>query len=159
MIQWCWRNVWWYGCRCHLFMQDDRLPLALILLMVNFWYELGKLMTRYVFLDARFVIWLAIDLLLLLVKIWCWENNEEVWLLEARWLILAIFQATSILLFSVVRKLILNGGAIRHKGLLLHCRPTWLRLPNTWQCASYRLVKLYLLTRMYNEKTSGLFPV
>ena len=28
MIQWCWRNVWWYDCRCHLFMQDDRLPLA-----------------------------------------------------------------------------------------------------------------------------------
>ena len=39
------------------------LQLYLFLLLVNFWYAFGKIMTRYVFQDARFVIWLAIDLL------------------------------------------------------------------------------------------------
>ena len=31
----------------------------LSLLLVNFLYELGKIMTRYDFLDARFFIWLT----------------------------------------------------------------------------------------------------
>ena len=35
---------------------SNRLQLDLISLLVNFWYELGKMMNRYVFLDARFVI-------------------------------------------------------------------------------------------------------
>ena len=62
----------------------NRLQLDLILLLVNFWYELGKIMTRYDFLDARFVIWLAIDLLLLLVNIWFWaKKNNQIWLPEA----------------------------------------------------------------------------
>ena len=60
--------------------------LDLILLLVNFWYELGKII-RYIFLDARFVIWHAIDLLLLLVNIWFWANNDQIWLLEARLII------------------------------------------------------------------------
>ena len=59
---------------------SNRHQLDLILLLVNFWYELGKIMTRYVFLDAIFpgcyMIWLAIDLLLLLVNIWFWANND-----------------------------------------------------------------------------------
>ena len=39
-----------------------------ILLLVIFLYELGKIMTtgRYDFLGARFVIWFAIDLLMIL---------------------------------------------------------------------------------------------
>ena len=65
----------------------NRLQLDVILLLVNFWYELGKIMTRYDFLDARFVIWLAIDLLLLLVNIWFWAKNDQIWLPEARWMI------------------------------------------------------------------------
>ena len=47
----------------------SRLQLDLILLSVNFSYEMGKIITRYDLLDATFVIWLAIDLLLLLVNI------------------------------------------------------------------------------------------
>ena len=34
---------------------SNRLKLDLISLLVNLWYELGKMMNRYVFLDARFV--------------------------------------------------------------------------------------------------------
>ena len=58
-----------------------------------FWYELGKIMTRYDFLDARFVIWLAIDLLLLLVNIWFWAKNDQIWQPEARWMIFCNIRA------------------------------------------------------------------
>ena len=64
-------------------------------------------MTRYVFLDARFVIWLAIDLFLLLVNVWFWTNNDHIWLLQARWMIFYFIFGQ----FSVAGKLILNGGA------------------------------------------------
>ena len=87
-----------------------------------FWYELGKIMTRYDFLDARFVIWLAIDLLLLLVDIWFWAKNDQIWQPEARWMIFCNIRTDFNFIFgqvSVARKLILNGGAIRPIGLLL----------------------------------------
>ena len=97
------------------------LQLDLILPLVNFWYELGKIMTRYDFLDARFVIWLAIDLLLLLVNISFWAKNDQIWLPEARCMIFSNIRTDFNLIFvqfSVARKLILNGGAIRPTGLL-----------------------------------------
>ena len=103
-------------------------PLDLILLLVNFWYELGKLITRYVFLDARFVIWHAIDLLLLLVSVWFSANNYQIWLPEARWMIFSNIRADLNIIFgqfSVVRKLILNGGAIWPRALLLPIAITW----------------------------------
>ena len=86
-----------------------------------FWYELGKIMTRYDFLDARFVIWLAIDLLLLLVNIWFWAKNDQIWQPEPRWMIFCNIRTDFNFIFgqvSVARKLILNGGAIRPIGLL-----------------------------------------
>ena len=106
---------------------SNRLQLDLILL-VNFWYELGKIMTRYVVLDARFVIWLAIDLLLLLVNVWFLANNDKIWLLEARWMIFSNIRTDLNFIFgqfSVVRKLILNGGAIWPRALLLLIAITW----------------------------------
>ena len=78
-------------------------------------------MTRYDFLDARFVIWLAIDLLLLLVNIWFWAKNDQIWLPETRWMIFSNIQTDFKFIFgkfSVARKLILNGVAIRPTGLL-----------------------------------------
>ena len=87
-----------------------------------FWYELGKIMTRYDFLDARFVIWLAIDLLLLLVNIWFWAKNDQIWQPDARWMIFCNIRTDFNFIFgqfSVARKLILNSGAIRLIGLLL----------------------------------------
>ena len=108
---------------------SNRLQLDLILLLVNFWYEFGKIMTRYVFLDARFVIWLAIDLLLLLVNVWFSANNDQIWLLEARWMIFFRNIRTDLNFifcqFSVIRKLILNGGAIWPRALLLLIAITW----------------------------------
>ena len=77
-------------------------------------------MTRYDFLDARFVIWLAIDLLL--VNIWFWAKNDQIWQPEARWMIFSNIRTDFNFIFvqfSVARKLILNGGAIRPTGLLL----------------------------------------
>ena len=105
-------------------LSNVRIPLQLdlILLLVNFWYELGNIMTRFVFLDAIFLIWLAMDLLLLLVNIWLWSNNYQIWLLEATWMIVSNIWTDFIFIsgqFSVARKLILNGGAIRPTGLLL----------------------------------------
>ena len=91
-----------------------------------FWYELGKIMTRYDFLDARFVIWLAIDLLLLLVNIWFWAKNDQIWQPEARWMIFCNIRTDFNFIFgqvSVARKLILNGGAIRPIGLLFQIVP------------------------------------
>ena len=104
----------------------------------NFWYELGKIMTRYDFLDARFVIWLAIDLLLLLVNIWFWAKNDKIWQPEARWMIFCNIRTDFNFIFgqfSVARELILNGGAIRPIGLLLiyiiaNCLTSWYVL--TW---------------------------
>ena len=78
-------------------------------------------MTRYDFLDARFVIWLTIDLLLLLVNIWFWAKNDQIWQPEARWMVFSNIQTDFNFIFgqfSVARKLILNGGAIRPTGLL-----------------------------------------
>ena len=78
-------------------------------------------MTRYDFLDARFVIWLVIDLLLLLVNIWFWAKNDQIWLPEARWMIFSNIRTDFNLIFgqfSVAKKLILNGGAIRPTDLL-----------------------------------------
>ena len=42
---------------------SNRLQLDLILLLVNFWYELGKIMTRYVFLEqlTYFYFWSTYD--------------------------------------------------------------------------------------------------
>ena len=71
----------------------NRLQLDLILPLVNVVYELGQIMTRYVFVE---------------VDVWVW----------------AMFEQTSIWPnfifghFSVARKPIINGGAIRPKGLL-----------------------------------------
>ena len=89
------------------------------------WPEL----TVYDFLDARFVILLAIDLLLLLVNIWFWAKNDQIWLSDARWMIFNNIR-TDLLQFSVARKLILNGGAIRPTGLLSfsHCNSLHLLL-------------------------------
>ena len=107
---------------------SNRLQLDLILLLVNFWYELGKLMTRYVFLDARFVIWLAIDLLLLLDNICFSANNDQRWLLGARWMIFSNIRTDFNFIVgqcSVARKLSLNGGAIRPTCLLLLITIAW----------------------------------
>ena len=82
-------------------------------------------MTRYDFLDATFVIWLAIDLLLLLVNIWFWAKNDQIWQPEARWMIFCNIRTDFNFIFgqfSAARKLILNGGAIRPIGLLFFCR-------------------------------------
>ena len=82
----------------------------------------------YIFLYARFVVWFAIDLLLLLVNIWFSANNYQVWLLEARWMIFSNIRTDLNLIFgqfSVARKLILNGEAIRPTGLLLLITITW----------------------------------
>ena len=46
---------------------SKRLQLDLISVLVNLSYELGKIMTRYELMDARFVI--LFDLLSLLVKL------------------------------------------------------------------------------------------
>ena len=53
-------------------------------------------MTRYDFLDARFVILLAIYLLLLLVNIWFWAKNDQIWLPEARLMIFGNIQSFKI---------------------------------------------------------------
>ena len=93
-------------------------------------------MTRYDFLDARFVIWLAIDLLLLLVNIWVWAKNDQIWQPEARWMIFCNIRTDFTFIFgqfSVARKLILNGGAIRPIGLLfINIRKTIQHIPITW---------------------------
>ena len=84
-----------------------RLQLDLMLLVVNLWYEFGEITTRYVFLYAGFVIWLAIDLLLLLVIAWISAHNAQIWLLEARWMIFSNIRTDFNCLFrkrSVSRK-------------------------------------------------------
>ena len=57
-------------------LSNVQIDFNLILLLVNFWYELSKIMTRYIFLD-----------------LWFWEMFEltrniytfaQIWLLEAR---------------------------------------------------------------------------
>ena len=78
-------------------------------------------MTRYDFLDARLVIWLAIDLLLLFVNIEFWANNDQIWLPESRWMIFSNIWTNFNLIFGqfyVARKFIVNGGAIRPTYLL-----------------------------------------
>ena len=50
-------QIWLTRCEMSDFEQcSNWLQLDLISLLVNFWYALGKMMNRYVFLDARFVI-------------------------------------------------------------------------------------------------------
>ena len=61
-------------------------------------------------------------LLLLLVNIWFWAKNDQIWLPEARWMIFSNIWTDFNFIFGqfyVARKLILNGGAIRPTGLLL----------------------------------------
>ena len=115
-------NQWFWA------MFEPTLNFTWFYFWVNFWYELGKIITRYDFLDARFVIWLAIDLLLLLVNIWFWAKNDQIWQPEARWMIFCNIRTDfnfSFGQFSVARKLILNGGAIRPIGLLFGMRLLW----------------------------------
>ena len=71
------------------------LQLDLISLLVNFSYELGKMMTRYDFLDIRFVILTNVWNRLALDLFHFWSPNEfgqtMTWydFLEARWMILS----------------------------------------------------------------------
>ena len=110
-----------------LFYYKVDLQLDLISLLVNFWYEFGKMKNRYIFLDARFVILSNVSTDSQYTYFYFWSTYDQIWLLEARWMIfLAIFGQTSTLpnfIFGnifVAKKLILNGGAIRPTGLLLN---------------------------------------
>ena len=130
-----------------------------------FWYELGKIMTRYDFLDARFVIWLAIDLLLLLVNIWFWAKNDQIWQPEARWMIFCNIRTDFNFIFgqvSVARKLILNGGAIRPIGLLFglldhflkNCSITFVLFLHE---ASLGWYKQHIISRIWLNHSKGCF--
>ena len=60
LVRWIGANnaqIWLYrGYKSDFEQCSNWLQLDLILLLVNFWYKLSQMMTRYVFLDARFVI-------------------------------------------------------------------------------------------------------
>ena len=109
---------------------SNSLKLDLISLLINFWYELGKIMNRYVFLDARFVIlsnvWTDLQFTYFYFRS-TYEYGQIMTRYDCKrpdeWF-LAIFELTSTWpnfifgQFSVAWKLILNGGAIRPIGLL-----------------------------------------
>ena len=64
----------------------NRLQLDLILLLVNFSCELGPILTRYDFLEARRVIWSNVEPTTTLPNftfgklfMWIGENNDQIW--------------------------------------------------------------------------------
>ena len=105
----------------------NQLQLDLISLLVNFSCELGSIITRYDFLEDRRMILSNIELErnLMLLVIQIWYNNDQIWLPRGlRSDFSALFKQNptwpnySFGQFSVARKLIINGGAIRLRGLL-----------------------------------------
>ena len=111
----------------------NQLQHNLISLLVNFSCELGFIITRYNFLKVWIMILSNIQLQLNVTCdqrfIWIWYNNDQIWLPRG---LRSDFQhclnrlptLPNITLgqFSVSRKLIINGGAIRLRGLLLITR-------------------------------------
>ena len=115
---------------------SNRLELDLISLLVNFSYELGQIMARFVFLWPRWVNLnnvqtdSQLDLISILVNFSCelgqiggsFQKKSKVGPknLIRFYIALNLGESSSVIFgqFPVARKLIINGGAIRSTGLL-----------------------------------------